>query len=94
MIFIRENLFWILIIAFFVIVFFNLARDGYYAWRFPEKLKRKYLSSVEKSPKWYPFREYYLHYYNSDNFVYFMRFLTIFLPTVWMALILLLANAF
>src|SRR5688500_9467237 len=91
----RENLFWILIIIFFVVWLFNFIRDDYHAWRFPEMLKQRYLLGAEKWPKWHPFRGYYLQFYSSDNFVYLTRFVSIFLPTTGIIVVLaLLANGF
>jgi hypothetical protein len=80
MVFNAVNLFLILIFIWFASFLLFVLYFGYLAWLFPDKLKRKYVARTEKWPNWFPFREYYLHFYNSDNFVYLARILTICLP--------------
>ncbi len=87
MIFVQKNLFWVLIFIWFMYVAFLLLYYGYLAWRVPNELKRRYSSGAEKWPEWFPFREYYIHFYNSDNFVYLMRLVTLML-TIGMAFFL------
>lgn len=88
MTFIRENLLWILIAVWLALVFFTAIRDGYSAWKNPELLKKRSVASAEKWPKWHPYRKYYIYFYNTDNYVYLVRILSIFLPTTWVILIL------
>jgi hypothetical protein len=94
MTFIQENLVWILIIAFCLLWLVNWVRDGYQAWKFPQILKRRRLSSAEKWPKWHPFGEFYLEFYNSDNFVGLMRLGTVILPIGIAVFLYMLAKAF
>lgn len=47
------------------------------AWRHPSKLKDKYVAQAQHWPKWFPFRNYFILHYDSDEFVWSARIFTI-----------------
>ena len=67
----------IAIILFHALWYAAVIYHGNLAWRYPSKLKDKYVSQVERWPKWIPFRNYYLRLYSSNVFVWEMRLVTL-----------------
>ena len=67
----------IAVIVWLVLWYAIIIYQGNLAWRYPSKLKDKYVSQVERWPKWIPFRNYYLRHYNSNAFVWELRIITL-----------------
>jgi hypothetical protein len=82
------NLFGILALIVLVILYiYLLSYQGNLAWRHPDKLKSKYVADAERWPKWFPLRNYYLSYYNTNIFVWVMRIVVIFEALILLGLL-------
>jgi len=67
----------IAIMVWFTLWFAIIIHLGNLAWRYPTKLKDKYVVQTERWPKWVPFRNYYLRRYSSNAFVWEVRIITL-----------------
>src|SRR5262245_20470738 len=79
----------IAIIVFLILWYASIIYHANLAWRYPAKLKDKYVTQTERWPRWIPFRNYYLHHYRSEIFIWETRIATLFCGLIPLSLIIL-----